>query len=88
MRLIDADKLLDALPKDDTLLSMDVRRLILGQLGKDIVLCKDCVCMSRIPSCLEGFREDAGWCMMQGHVTLPDDFCSNGERMGEVNDKG
>lgn len=30
-RLINADALLDALPKDDTLLSMDVRRVILDQ---------------------------------------------------------
>lgn len=31
MRLIDADALLDALPKDDVLLSCDVRRIILDQ---------------------------------------------------------
>lgn len=34
MRLIDADALLDALPKDDVLLSCDVRRIILNQPNK------------------------------------------------------
>lgn len=34
MRLIDADALLDALPKDDMLLSCDVHRIILEQPKK------------------------------------------------------
>lgn len=53
-----------------------------------VVRCKDCVCNLKAPSCLVDVPEDAGWCMLQGHVTRPDDFCSNGEKMGDGHDKG
>ena len=43
-----------------------------------VVRCKDCVCMGKRPPLPEGYREDCGWCMLHGHVALPEDFCSMG----------
>lgn len=48
-----------------------------------VVRCKDCVCMGKRPPLPEGYREDCGWCMLHGRVVLPEDFCSNGERMDD-----
>ena len=48
-----------------------------------VVRCKDCVCMGKRPPLPEGYREDCGWCMLHGRVVLPEDYCSNGERMEE-----
>lgn len=49
-----------------------------------VVRCKDCVCMGKRPPLPGGYREDCGWCMLHGHVALPEDFCSNGERMDDA----
>ena len=49
----------------------------------EVVRCRDCVCMGKRPPLLEGYREDCGWCMQHGRVVLPEDFCSDGERMEE-----
>lgn len=49
----------------------------------EVVRCRDCVCMGKRPPLPEGYREDCGWCMLHGRVVLPEDFCSNGERMEE-----
>lgn len=46
-----------------------------------VVRCRNCVCMGKRPPLPEGYREDCGWCMLHGRVVLPEDFCSNGERM-------
>lgn len=46
-----------------------------------VVRCKNCVCMGKRPPLPEGYREDCGWCMLHGRVVLPEDYCSNGERM-------
>lgn len=48
-----------------------------------VVRCRDCVCMGKRPPLPEGYREDCGWCMLHGRVVLPEEFCSNGERMEE-----
>lgn len=48
-----------------------------------VVRCKDCVCMGKRPPLPEGYREDCGWCMLHGRVALPEDFCSNGERIDD-----
>lgn len=48
-----------------------------------VVRCRDCVCMGKRPPLPEGYREDCGWCMLHGRVVLPEDFCSNGERMDD-----
>lgn len=54
-----------------------------NRIGKLIPLrvtrCKDCVCIWKRPPLQQGYREDAGWCMLHGHVVLPNDFCSYGE---------
>lgn len=47
----------------------------------EVVRCMDCVCMGKRPPLPEGYREDCGWCMQHGRVVLPEDFCSDGERM-------
>ena len=47
----------------------------------EVVRCKDCVCMGKRPPLPEGYREDCGWCMLHGRMALPEDYCSNGERM-------
>lgn len=49
----------------------------------EVVRCRDCVCMGKRPPLPEGYREDCGWCMLHGRVVLPEDFCSNGERMDD-----
>lgn len=49
----------------------------------EVVRCKDCVCMGKRPPLPEGYREDCGWCMLHGRVVLPEDYCSNGERMDD-----
>lgn len=55
----------------------------INRIGKLIPLrvtrCKDCVCIGKRPPLPQGYREDAGWCMLHGHVVLPNDFCSYGE---------
>lgn len=51
-----------------------------------VVRCKDCVCMGKRPPMPEGYREDCGWCMLHGRVALPEDYCSNGERMDDDED--
>lgn len=48
-----------------------------------VVRCRDCVCMGKRPPLPEGYREDCGWCMLHGRVVLPEDYCSNGERMND-----
>lgn len=48
-----------------------------------VVRCMDCVCMGKRPPLPEGYREDCGWCMLHGRVALPEEFCSNGERMDD-----
>ena len=48
-----------------------------------VVRCRDCVCMGKRPPLPEGYREDCGWCMLHGRVVLPEDYCSNGERMDD-----
>ena len=59
----------------------------INRIGKLIPLrvtrCKDCVCMGKRPPLPQGYREDAGWCMLHGRVALLEDFCSNGERVGD-----
>ena len=47
----------------------------------EVVRCKDCVNMGKRPPLPKGYREDCGWCMLHGRVALPEDYCSNGERM-------
>ena len=49
----------------------------------EVVRCRDCVCMGKRPPLPEGYREDCGWCMLHGRVVLPEDYCSNGERMDD-----
>ena len=51
-----------------------------------VVRCRDCVCMGKRPPLPEGYREDCGWCMLHGRVVLPEDYCSNGERMDDDED--
>ena len=48
-----------------------------------VTRCKDCVCIGKRPPLPQGYREDAGWCMLHGHVVLPNDFCSYGETLEE-----
>ena len=45
----------------------------------EVVRCKDCVNMGKRPPLPKGYREACGWCVMNGHAVLPEDFCSNGE---------
>ena len=45
----------------------------------EVVRCKDCVNMGKRPPLPNGYREDCGWGVMNGHAVLPEDFCSNGE---------
>ena len=49
----------------------------------EVVRCKDCVNMGKRPPLPKGYREDCGWCVMNGHAVLPEDFCSNGETADE-----
>lgn len=53
-----------------------------------VVRCSDCVCMGKRPPLPEGYREDCGWCMLHGRVVLPEDYCSNGERMDDDENAG
>lgn len=48
-----------------------------------VVRCRDCVCMGKRPPLPDGYRKECGWCMLHGRIVLPEDYCSNGERMGE-----
>ena len=48
-----------------------------------VTRCKDCVCIGKRPPLPQGYRKDAGWCMLHGHVVLPNDFCSYGETQEE-----
>lgn len=64
----------------------DMRGIIDAAPAADVtqvVRCRDCVCMGKRPTLPEGYREDCGWCMLHGRVVLPEDYCSNGERMEE-----
>lgn len=49
----------------------------------EVVRCKDCVNMGKRLPLPKGYREDCGWCVMNGHAVLPEDFCSNGETADE-----
>ena len=84
--LIRRKALLDCMPKDDQLMSIYVRRCICDAPAVDaveVVRCKDCVNMGKRPPLPKGYREDCGWCVMNGHAVLPEDFCSNGETADE-----
>ena len=84
--LISREALLDCMPKDDQLMSIYVRRCICDAPAVDaveVVRCKDCVNMGNRPPLPKGYREDCGWCVMNGHAVLPEDFCSNGETADE-----
>lgn len=77
MRLIDADKLWNALPADDGLLMYQVKRAIRDAPtvdAVDVVRCKDCA------RCKKGYctiRKDSwGAALLVGEH----DFCSDGER--------
>lgn len=88
MRLLDADALLAALPKDDVLLSLDVRKAIVDASTVDavtVVRCKDCRCFSKNPTIGEGvFFPADGRCILHGYFVMLGDFCSDGERSGEA----
>lgn len=88
MSLIDADALLDALPKDDVLLSCDVHKAIVDAPTVDavtVVRCKDCRCFSKNPPIGEGvFSPAAGRCILHGLFVMLGDFCSDGEKVGEA----
>ena len=83
-RLIDANKLWNALPADDGLLMYQVKRAIRDAPTVDaveVVRCKDCKHYSFIPE-----LDDAPKCTKlcglhsKAHKPKPDDFCSHGER--------
>ena len=84
--LINRNELLDAMPKDDMLMSLDVRRCICDAPAVDaveVVRCKDCVNMGKRPPLPKGYREDCGCCMVHGWLVSPKDFCSWGETADE-----
>lgn len=65
---------------DDAMIAVDS---VLAVDAVEVVRCKDCVNMGKRLPMLKGYREDCGWCVMNGHAVLPEDFCSNGETADE-----
>lgn len=88
MRPIDADALLDTLPKADVLLSYDVRKAIVDAPTVEVVTvvrCKDCRCFSKnSPIGKSVFSPADGRCFLHGHFVMVGDFCSDGEKAGEA----
>ena len=84
--LISRYGLLEAMPKDDILMSLDVRRCICDAPAVDavkVVRCKDCVNMGKHPLLVKGYREDCGCCMAHGWIVSPETFCSWGKTADE-----
>ena len=81
--LISRKALLDCMPKDDQLMSLDVRRYIIDAPAVDaveVVRCKDCVNMGKL---VKGYKDGCGCCMVHGWIVSPEDFCSWGETADE-----
>lgn len=77
--LIERNALLDALPKDDVVLSVDVRRIVVDipAVGAvSVVRCRDCIHSEPVAPLSEGFL----FCNTND-LPFPDDgFCSRGVR--------
>ena len=80
--LISRKALLDCMPKDDQLMSLDVRRCICDAPAVDaveVVRCKDCIACDRPPFPPTIKLEHGYWCVINDHIVSLDDFCSYGE---------
>ena len=80
--LISRKALLDCMPKDDQLMSLDVRRYICDAPAVDaveVVRCKDCIACDRPPFPPTIKLEHGYWCVINDHIVSLDDFCSYGE---------
>lgn len=84
--LISRKALLDCMPKDDQLMSLDVRRYIIDAPAVDaveVVRCKDCIACDRPPFPPTIKLEHGCWCVINDHKVSLDDFCSYGETADE-----